>query len=115
MLCCASSFVNAAYAKVRLIPQDPRVLPAAFLRSRPIFMTFKIFYEVVKADAPVKKPMVPSSFSPQFLAGNDGVLQPEAIILFWVVEVVVKPPALLPHPGASDNKFGGNGDVPQFQ
>ena len=47
MLRCASSFVIAAYAKVRLIPQDSRALPAAFLRSRPIFSTFKTFYEIV--------------------------------------------------------------------
>jgi hypothetical protein len=47
MLRCASSFVIAAYAKVRLIPQDSRALPAAFLRSRPIFSTSKTFYEVV--------------------------------------------------------------------
>jgi hypothetical protein len=37
----------AAYAKVRLIPQGSRALPAAFLRSRPIFATFKTFYEIV--------------------------------------------------------------------
>jgi hypothetical protein len=36
--------------EVRLIPQDSRALPAAFLRSRPIFMTFKTFYEVVMID-----------------------------------------------------------------
>jgi len=48
MLRCASSFVIAAYTKVRLIPQASRALPAAFLRSRPIFSTFKTFYEVVK-------------------------------------------------------------------
>jgi hypothetical protein len=30
---CASSFVIAAYAKVRLIPQDSRALPAPFVRS----------------------------------------------------------------------------------
>ena len=47
MLRCASSFVIAAYGKVRLIPQDSRALPAAFLRSRPIFTAFKTFYEVV--------------------------------------------------------------------
>jgi hypothetical protein len=47
MLRCASSFVIEAYAKVRLIPQDSRALPAAFLRSRPIFSTFKTFYEIV--------------------------------------------------------------------
>jgi hypothetical protein len=34
MLRCASSFVIAAYTEVRLIPQDSRALPAAFLRSR---------------------------------------------------------------------------------
>jgi hypothetical protein len=47
--CCvqASSLVIAAYTKVRLIPQDSRALPAAFLRSRPIFTTFKTFYGVV--------------------------------------------------------------------
>ncbi|OGP85432.1 MAG: hypothetical protein A2V87_08255 [Deltaproteobacteria bacterium RBG_16_58_17] len=53
MLRCASSFVIAAYAKVRLImgtdfkSVPTRALPAAFLRSRPIFTTFKTFYEVV--------------------------------------------------------------------
>jgi hypothetical protein len=46
MLRCASSFVIAAYGEVRLIPQDSRALPAAFLRSRPIFTTFKTFYGV---------------------------------------------------------------------
>src|SRR4030042_725466 len=50
MLRCASSFVIAAYAKVRLIPQDSRALPAVFLRSRPFFATFKTFYEVVMID-----------------------------------------------------------------
>jgi len=34
MLRCASSFVIAAYAKVRRIPLDSRALPAAFLRRR---------------------------------------------------------------------------------
>jgi hypothetical protein len=47
MLRCTSSVVIPAYAKVRLIPQDSRALPAAFLRSRPIFMAFKTFYEVI--------------------------------------------------------------------
>src|SRR4030042_500486 len=53
MLRCASSFVIAAYAKVRLIMGTDfksvpvRALPAAFLRSRPIFATFKTYYEVV--------------------------------------------------------------------
>jgi len=47
MLRCASSLIIAAYAKVRLIHQDSRALPAAFLRSRPIFSTFKTFYWVV--------------------------------------------------------------------
>jgi hypothetical protein len=49
MLRCASSFVIAAYDKVRLIPQDSRALPAAFLRSRPKFKTFATFYEVVRS------------------------------------------------------------------
>jgi len=47
MLRCASSIVIAVYATVRLIPQDSRALPAAFLQSRPIFTTFKTFYEIV--------------------------------------------------------------------
>jgi len=35
MLCCAASFVGAAYVQVRLTPQDSRALPLAlFLRSR---------------------------------------------------------------------------------
>jgi hypothetical protein len=51
----ASSFVIAAYAKVRLIPQNSRALPADFLRSRPIFTTFKTFYEVVKVHTIMKK------------------------------------------------------------
>jgi hypothetical protein len=47
MLRCASSFVIAAYGKVRRIPHDSRALPAAFLRSRPIFTAFKNFYGVI--------------------------------------------------------------------
>src|SRR4030042_1248286 len=43
MLRCTSPFVIAAYAKVRLIPQGSRALPAAFLRSRPLFGAFKTF------------------------------------------------------------------------
>jgi hypothetical protein len=49
MLRCASSFVIAVYDKVRLIPQDSRALPAAFLRSQPILTTFKTVYEDVNA------------------------------------------------------------------
>jgi hypothetical protein len=52
MLRCASSLVIAAYDKVRLIPQDSRALPAAFLRSRPIFTIFKTFYRVVNLSRP---------------------------------------------------------------
>jgi hypothetical protein len=33
MLCCASSFVVAAYDTVRLIPQDSRALPLALFTS----------------------------------------------------------------------------------
>jgi hypothetical protein len=47
MLRCASFLVIAAYAEVRLIPQDSRALPAAFLRSLPIFTFFKTFYRVI--------------------------------------------------------------------
>ena len=51
MLRYASSLVIAAYAEVRLIPQDSRALPAAFLRSRPIFKTF---YGVTNSDRTVR-------------------------------------------------------------
>jgi hypothetical protein len=44
---CASSFVIAAYAKVRLTPQDSRAWPADFLRSRPVFTILFLFYEFV--------------------------------------------------------------------
>jgi hypothetical protein len=50
MLRCASSFVIAAYTKVRLIPQNSRALPAAFLRSRPGFNVLLIFCESIKND-----------------------------------------------------------------
>jgi hypothetical protein len=52
MLRCASPFVIAAYAKVRLImgtdlkSVPARALPAAFLRSRPDFRAFAAFYEI---------------------------------------------------------------------
>src|SRR5665647_2529894 len=45
MLRCASPFVVAAYAKVRLTPQDSRALPAAFLRSRPVLKAFIAYCE----------------------------------------------------------------------
>jgi len=48
MLRCAASFVVAAYATVRLIPQDLRALPATFLRSRPECKAFVSFCESVK-------------------------------------------------------------------
>ncbi|MBU2262041.1 MAG: hypothetical protein KKF02_08965, partial [Proteobacteria bacterium] len=48
MLRCASPFVIAAYAKVRLIPQGSRALPANFLPSCPNFKAFETFYESVK-------------------------------------------------------------------
>jgi hypothetical protein len=50
MLRCASSFVIAAYATVRLIPHDSRALPADFLRSRPQFKAFETFCDVVNND-----------------------------------------------------------------
>jgi 3-hydroxybutyryl-CoA dehydrogenase len=56
MLRCASSFVIAAYGEVRIIPQDSRALPAPFLRSRPIFATFKTFYGVVRLEG-MEEPM----------------------------------------------------------
>ncbi|MBA4397473.1 MAG: hypothetical protein C0394_08840 [Syntrophus sp. (in: bacteria)] len=48
MLRCATSIVIAAYVHVRLIPQDLRALPAAFLQSRPETGVFMTFYEFVK-------------------------------------------------------------------
>jgi hypothetical protein len=47
MLRDATSFVFTAYDKVRLIPQDLRALPAAFLRSRPKFKVFATYFESV--------------------------------------------------------------------
>jgi|GEM_PF-1445644 len=41
MLRYASSFVTAAYRKVRLIPQDLRALPMDFLRNRLVFKEIK--------------------------------------------------------------------------
>lgn len=41
MLRYASSFVTAAYRKVRLIPQDSRALPMDFLRNRMVFKEIK--------------------------------------------------------------------------
>jgi hypothetical protein len=55
MLRCASSFVITAYATVRLIPQESRALPAAFLQSHPIFTAFKTFYEVVNSGFPLSR------------------------------------------------------------
>src|SRR4030042_5129056 len=46
MLRCASPFVVAAYAKVRLTPQGLRALPADLLRSRPIFKAIVPFLRV---------------------------------------------------------------------
>jgi hypothetical protein len=51
MLCCAASFVVAAYAKVRLIPHDMRASPAAFLQSRLKLNCFSTFYDGVKVPA----------------------------------------------------------------
>jgi len=48
MLRCAASFVIAAYAKVRLIPQDLRALPAELFTKPSEFVNFSTFYEIVK-------------------------------------------------------------------
>src|SRR4030042_877230 len=54
MLRCASPFVVAAYAKVRLTPQGSRALPADFLRSHPKYKAFATFYEIaLLADAEI--------------------------------------------------------------
>jgi len=47
MLRCASSFVIAAYAKVRLIPQDLRALPAELFTKPSKIKAFATFYEPV--------------------------------------------------------------------
>jgi hypothetical protein len=70
MLRCASSFVIAAYAKIRLIPQDSRALPANFLRSRPIFETFKTLYEAVGREAFGLLAMTHGPFSKGLAAGR---------------------------------------------
>jgi hypothetical protein len=49
MLRCAASFVTAAYAKVRLIPQDLRALPAALFTKPSILARFSTFYEFIKS------------------------------------------------------------------
>jgi hypothetical protein len=54
MLRCAASFVTAAYAKVRLIPQDLRALPAALLTKPSILVRFSTFYEYIIIDEVVK-------------------------------------------------------------
>jgi hypothetical protein len=48
MLRCASPFVIAAYAKVRLTPQGSHALPAAFFTKPSLYHTFKAFYEAAK-------------------------------------------------------------------
>jgi acetyl-CoA carboxylase biotin carboxyl carrier protein len=54
MLRCASSLVIAAYATVRLIPQNSRALPAAILRSRPFSRPLKLFTRPSRLDEEVK-------------------------------------------------------------
>jgi hypothetical protein len=51
MLRCAASFVIAAYAKVRLTPQDLRALPAELFTKPSNFVKFWIFYEPIVINA----------------------------------------------------------------
>jgi hypothetical protein len=51
MLRCAASFVIAAYAEVRLIPQDLRALPAELFTKPSHFQGFATFYGVVKIES----------------------------------------------------------------
>jgi hypothetical protein len=46
MLHCAASFVIAAYARVRLIPQDLRALPAELFTKPSQFQEFRDFLRV---------------------------------------------------------------------
>jgi len=50
MLRCAASFVTAAYANVRLIPQDLRALPADLFTKPSIMAKFSTFYGFIKND-----------------------------------------------------------------
>jgi hypothetical protein len=52
MLRCAASFVIAAYAEVRLIPQDLRALPAELFTKPSEFAIFPTFYEFRKHNFP---------------------------------------------------------------
>jgi len=48
MLRCAASFVIAAYAKVRLIPQDLHALPAELFTKPSEFAIYSTFYAFIK-------------------------------------------------------------------
>ncbi|PIP07190.1 MAG: hypothetical protein COX51_07120 [Syntrophobacteraceae bacterium CG23_combo_of_CG06-09_8_20_14_all_50_8] len=50
MLRCASSFVIAAYEKVRLTPQDSRALPAELFTKPSNLACFLTFYEFIKGN-----------------------------------------------------------------
>ena len=49
MLRCASSFVIAAYEKVRLTPQDLRALPAELFTEPSNLVCFLTFYESIRS------------------------------------------------------------------
>jgi hypothetical protein len=61
MLRCAASFVTAAYAKIRITPQDLRVLPAALFTKPSILAGFLNFCEFVNAwtKAGIRRPAGP--------------------------------------------------------
>jgi hypothetical protein len=72
MLRCAASFVIAAYAEVRLIPQDLRALPAELFTKPSKLAIFSTFYTFIKIHFqnviieflfPAVQPVVTADFS----------------------------------------------------
>jgi len=61
MLRCAASFVIAAYAEVRLIPQDLRALPAELFTKPSKLAIFSTFYDFIKFDGAVRNVLLPQS------------------------------------------------------
>jgi hypothetical protein len=76
MLRCASSLLAVAYAKVRLTPRYSRALPAAFLRSRPIFRVFDFFSRssFIEKGGSLRRRFVPREGHPAQLKRLDDLL-----------------------------------------
>jgi hypothetical protein len=98
-LCFRRGRIIAAYAKVRLIPQDSRALPAAFLRSRPVFATFKTFYEIVNF----------GNFIPIMILPKNNLCTTHSFDRVYVFES-----SSLVSPGTIGHLRGGSGDIFQW-